>query len=310
VPFACLLTVRLPEGRRLGSEERSITVTYRGTELRIKPLRTQTFSEAEWLSVRARGFQTGDDAREFGRDLKGHLRLAAVDAHIGIDVGTDEVVSWPGPPIVDAARERGVQMLPGVHGVLVFEETTNDRVMWGMAGGIVSGAPEKLFVDALTSAERLLPAIDQSALGLACDLVSLLDFETSDRARFVALVTAVEALAETRPPSSELLRDLAEKWIGELEHLDTSDLDQRELESFAGRLRDLKEQSIKRSIRALVEQCAPGEEADVSHEEFVARCYDARSALVHGATDIPNVRPLVVRLRKIVGSVIRAVAER
>ena len=77
-------------------------------------------------------------SEQFGRDLKGHLRLAAVEAHFALDVGENEVVSRFGPTVIDAAREKGAQLLHGVHGLLVYEETGRDLVGWGTAGGIVS----------------------------------------------------------------------------------------------------------------------------------------------------------------------------
>jgi hypothetical protein len=100
-----------------------------------------------------------------------------------------------------------------------------------------------------------------------------------------------------------------DQWLAELDAAESADVDAGELASFSARLRELKSSSIKRSVRALVAQYAPGWTDDTSNEDFAAACYDVRSALVHGSLPVPEVRPMAGRLREIVAAAIRGMAE-
>jgi hypothetical protein len=136
VPFAYTLLVNLPANRRLGYDEAELAIGWMDRRVIIKPMGdTRPIKEAEWLKFTSRDFLDQESARVHCQSLKGHLRLAAIRSHLALDVGRERVVSGPGRTVVDDTAEHGVQLLPSVHGLMVYEQTDNDLQLWMIASG-------------------------------------------------------------------------------------------------------------------------------------------------------------------------------
>lgn len=292
--------------RRVRCDENRVVLTFGGRDVVLRPVAGDgTIEEAEWLSIFATDFESRQDADEFGVTLKSAVRVASVRANFGLDVGEQSVLTWPGEPLREAARAAGGQLHETVHGIQVVETADQDRWIWSRAELTVQTQLETLFGDEFSAGSLAAP--DGSQLALACDLFSSADFETSDRARFIALVTAVEALAVDRYWIAEELQAVVDGWLAGA-RLSSDGLENDDIARFRSRVSQLKQESITNSVRRLVNDYVPGTEGATSNGDFMAECYRARSKLVHGATDLPDLASLRDRLRKLVRSLIITVA--
>jgi hypothetical protein len=292
--------------RRVRCAEQRVVLTFDDHDVVLRPVAGDgPIGEAEWLSVFATGFDSPQDADEFGAALKSSVRLASVRANFGVDVGDESVLTWPGEPLREAAHAAGGQLHETVHGVQVVKTGAQDTWLWSRAELTVQTQLETLFGEDFSSGS--LAARDGSQLALACDLFASADFETSDRARFIALVTAVEALAVDRYRIASELQAVVDGWLASL-IAPPNGLDAEDLLRFRSRVNQLKQESITNSVRQVVNDYVPSTDGGASNGDFMAECYNTRSKLVHGATDLPDLASLRDRLRALVRSLIIAVA--
>lgn len=286
MPFAYSLLVNLPANRRLGYDEAELAIDWQGRSVVIKPMGdAKPIREAEWLKFTCRDFADGESARAHGQSLKGHLRLAAVKSHIPFNVGRERVISAAYRTVLDNAAAQGIQLLPSVHGLMVYEQTADDRQLWAVARGIAS-TPHNALLECLRAVVNLSTPSDDSRLALACELYSQALFETSRAAQFISLVTAIESLIERdRQPQAvqDVLKEAETTVIPRLKQLTA--VDDSMLQSVMGRFRDLSRESISQAFRHLAtaygDPAGYGDTAETPGR-FAARAYNLRSKLVHG----------------------------
>jgi hypothetical protein len=111
------------------------------------------------------------------------------------------------------------------------------------------------------------------------DLYNAAHFEKSERARFLTLVIAVEALLE--PESRSLV---AREHVTELIQItkNSQSLSNTERNSLIGSLNWLRNESIRGTARKLVEKrLGKREYMDLPAPMFFLKCYDLRSKIVH-----------------------------
>jgi hypothetical protein len=284
--FAYTLIIRLPVTNRIGVDDTELTIDWRGRPVVIKSVSGKSsIRESEWLRFACRDFPDEEGARAHGQSLKGHLRLAAVKSHLPLNVGRDQVHSRAGKSVIDHAAEQGIQILPGVHGLMVYEQTEVDVYMWNSARGVSVVSSDRL-LDSLQAVASLGAPPDGSQLALACDLYSQAMFETSQAARFISLVTAIEALVKRGRFSQairEVLRTAEAAALAELEQMKPLP-DASTLNSIRGRFRDLQRESITQAFRRLARTYgnSQGYGDSGTPEEFAASVYSLRSRIVHG----------------------------
>lgn len=238
-------------------------------------------------------FESHGAALECGTKLKRALALFAADRRIGLDVGSDRASSGVSRAIKDAlAAQHGVQLRDDVHGLDVYCEQPPVR-RFRMEG---YGSVKHI----INEYEAALGAFYQSQVPftpkqqLAVDLYNLSHFEHVPRSRFVTLVTVVEVLA-TRAKRSPSARAVLDELISTV-RLSALTVDERN--RLCGGIGNLKRESIGGACQDFVARYATRD--DVT---FFARCYDARSDLVHDgktarpeATDSTKLDELVARL--------------
>lgn len=111
------------------------------------------------------------------------------------DLGNGEFVSRVGKSVKPAAAVDGGEMLDSVHGLMVYNQSDRDWIVFDRASGFSSRLPARLFAGALSSVEHDVPPVAEgTSLALACHLLPVHIFDQSTRAQFVTLVTAIEAL--------------------------------------------------------------------------------------------------------------------
>lgn len=148
------------------------------------------------ITFRGTEFASSEEAHTAGRCLQDWLRLASAFERTGIDLGEDA----PQSRITDAGRVAlGVPsqavLVPDVHGLVGYEYPAAGKgVRFAMrAHGTVS-LPGSALHESLVRAAGVGVLTERQAL--VCELVNLVDHERSGRARLLALVTAMEVLAE------------------------------------------------------------------------------------------------------------------
>lgn len=244
-----------------------------------------TLSEREYqtgncsLTLWCGGFNSEGEARAAGAPVKTALMLAGVLLGVGIDAGGDEVMS-PAARRKDGQEDERFQ--PDVHGLQVVPEIEQMRF-----GLVRLGRPEKKptspgdFEKNVAECYRPDKLLTQKQT-LAAQLYSQSHFHASDAARFVTLISAVEALAEQRR-SSPAACALIETFVGMTAA--PVDLEGSEKQTLTDRLGYLKLESIGSACRALVRAYC-GEPAV---KDFM-RLYDVRSKLLHTGEPPPGTK--------------------
>jgi hypothetical protein len=265
---------------------------------------------ASEIAFQAGGFPLEADAQVAGETLRGWVRLANVAYALGVDVGKDDTfASQLGEAgkarVADALENMGAFLVADVHGLVVYEEQKGKRAMvmslrasgsWSITGDSL----RDILAGVAASTQHV-----SDKLALACDLVSLSDRETSDRARLVTLVTALEVLSE-RPERPARVLVCVNDLIDEVKvHQKAAGASEQEaFQSLLGAMKDLKLVSITASTKKQVELSQSGPETG----KLITRCYNCRSELVHEGESQEDPGPLATALRPIVSEIIRRAA--
>jgi hypothetical protein len=188
---------------RLEVGEREVTLT--------PPTPDANISDSEWLIMNARGFTSEHEAHVFGRKLKGALEVSAVAARVGVDAGQDLPTSALGRSVRDAILENtGADVRPNIHGLDIFPDDPNTRILTVSATGTVVASPDHFLGD-LDELHRAAGTLSQRV----ADVILLLNYalmQPQPVAQIVFAVSAVESLGQNEVwtvNQKELLRELA-----------------------------------------------------------------------------------------------------
>ena len=279
------LWLKLRVGKRLATEENTLTASVAGRTVTIVSDRqSEPLSEAFWLVMGCRGFETEDHAREFGEELRRGAHLAGLCARVGVDagdLGEDRKVSWVNP---DFLRSRGsfnpeTRIGPDVHGITILPDDGKTLfVRLGRASGSVRSNSGE-FVRAL---EEALPKTDALRSGSpsirrAIRVLNLAEINDDPIAKLVLTVSTVEGLA-IDPPWTEGQRALIEgaaTWLGQVHG------NGEETRHVIDAIRQVRGESIRQRVRKLFEA------NDLSGKwKDWEELYLKRSRLFHGRTEI------------------------
>jgi hypothetical protein len=188
---------------RLQVAGREVIITPPTPDLRI--------GDSAWLIMNTRGFASQDEAREFGRKLKAALEVSAVAARVGVDAGRDLATSALGRTVRDEILQKtGSDVRPNIHGLDVFPDDANTRIINMSATGTVRVGPDPLLTD-LDDLHRNAAAPSQRI----ADVILLLNYalmQPEPVAQIVFAVSAVESLGQDETWTAgqkTLLKELA-----------------------------------------------------------------------------------------------------
>ena len=220
--------------------------------------------------------------------------IAGVLADVPIVPGRDAATSGFSRYLRDKIRaETGSDLRGDVHGVDVFSDSDRPVYMRMEADGFAS-VPVDRFLEALgTAATDYRAAVGRPQRLLAAEVLMSAAFEASDRARFLAHITALEILAD-REPRSALLAQVVDGLPRNLDAV-KGDLTEGEYQSFRSSLATLRLQSIGQAVRRLgtdIDRSSIPGLGDEDPGDFLARCYQARSNLVHEGETSADLRAL------------------
>jgi hypothetical protein len=268
-----------------------------GVDVVMRPGDSEELGSARQLVVRGSAFDSEAAALAAGQRWMSTVQAAFARMAIGADFGERAAFgrfTEAGLRMLEA--QNGGRFLNDVQGLSVFEcEPPPTFARSGPATGRV-GKPGAAVLNALRAAvARNVTLTPQEQL--AYDLYSASFNETSADARFVMLMMALETLLpEVERPQVVLAH--VERLIEMTEEADLPDGDRR---SLVGSLRWLRLQSINQAGRRLAQDLsdrtymAGQPSGPESATKFFTRCYEMRSALVHGHYPRPGRDDVSVR---------------
>ena len=183
----------------------------------------QPLSEASWLVLSCWGFETQDQAREFGEELRGAAYLAGLCARVGVDAGEpgeDPEKSWINPEILKFGGPAlaGSQIVPDVHGIVIMRYSEGSVfVRRQFRVGFQVNANSADFVRALEQAltHGCQTSSGSPSIRRAIRTLSLAEMSEDPLAMVVLAVSAVEGLAPApkwTPTQQELIQAAAD-WL-------------------------------------------------------------------------------------------------
>ena len=249
------LWLKLRVGKSLATEESALTASISGRTVTIESeSRGQPLSKASWLVMDCRGFETENQAREFGEELRRAAHLAGLCARVGVDAGDpgeDRTLSWLNPELF-RGKNPDMRLGPDVHGIVIRPDDGNTVfVRFGRASVQVRSNAGH-FVRSLE--ESLPPPSDAPRSGSppirrAIRVLNLAEIDEDPIAKLVLAVSTIEGLA-TDPPwtdgQQELIEDAA-VWI------ERAHGDREEAKQVIEAIRQVRNGSIRQRIRKLLE---------------------------------------------------------
>ncbi|HEX9896130.1 MAG TPA: hypothetical protein VGA85_00510 [Dehalococcoidales bacterium] len=166
-----------------------------------------------------------------------------------------------------------------IHGIDVYESVENLRFVGVHADAKVGKNPLRL--KTTFQREYITGRRFTEKQVLASEIYASSFFDVTPRARFITLVTAIEALLD-QPLRSEETQKLVTILISNAER---SIIDADTKRSLIQGIGNLRRQSIGQAGRSLVKHLLPDEKIDgLSSVQFFDRCYDYRSQILHLGT--------------------------
>jgi hypothetical protein len=273
------LRFRIQKKLTIDANEHRLNVAGREVVL-TPPTPDLTIGDSPWLIMNARSFTTEDEARDFGRKLKAALELSAVAARVGVDTGRDLATSALGRTVRDAVlQQTGSDVRPNIHGLDVFPDDPNTRILTITATGTVRAAYDPLLADL----DELHGTAAVPSQRIA-DVVLLLNYalmQPEPVAQIVFAVSAVESLGQDEawtPDQKTLLAELAKA----AEQSTIGAVDERQEVANAIR-KSLHRLTLRQGVFRLLERLG------LAHLRAAwDDLYAERSTLVHGLAPKPG----------------------
>jgi len=230
----------------------------------------KSIKDAENITIKGTGFPSEVEASQSGQRLKKALRIVGASLKIGIDVGKDQAKEVAGKSFVDSARQIRQNLIDDIHGLCVYEENLPRLIHYGSSNWIVGISKDK-FVQELTNTYIENPKLSEKQ-ALAFELYNSSHFESSLSARFITLVTAVEALVARSKRPEDIVRHLDVL----IDSTSNSALCASQKEIITDDLGNLKRESISKAFRSLAKKRL-GIEAEASFQ----KAYKIRGYMLH-----------------------------
>ena len=225
-----------------------------------------------------RGFETENQAREFGEELRRAAHLAGLSARVGVDAGDpgdDRTQSWLNPELFRGDNP-DMRLGPDVHGITIQPDDGNTVfARLGRARGQVRSNAGH-FVRSLEQSlprQNDAPRRDSPPIRRAIRVLNLAEIAEDPIAKLVLAVSTIEGLATDQPwtdGQQELISGAA-AW------LERAHGDREETTQVIAAIRQMRVGSIRQRIRQLLE----ANELSSLWPDWDT-LYDRRSRLFHG----------------------------
>jgi hypothetical protein len=279
----------------LGEDRLNLTLTARDAD---------TLSKATRFHIEGRGFPSDEAARSVGERLR--LRLRVLNCLLGLGI-TVPAVDSRRANVTDSHKESVFQetgrvIIDTIEGLAVIPDDPNHFELVSAGRASVYPSDPAYVLKALAVMWPPEMQLDERADD-ALQILSIATTELSPRAKFLTTYLALERMINRLPRS-----EIAQKLIEELqEQVQKSALDNREKESLVSSLGNLKEQSFRTALFALVDRINPSPTIDgMPARKFLSKCVDVRNSIAHNARldDSVDLTKLSGGLRRFVMSLI------
>lgn len=235
------------------------------------------------LVLRGSGYPTTEDAAAAcNRWLSAFINALSIN-QLGADFGVRGTY-WPLTPefVNRYATEEHPVVYPDLPTSLIFETEPSPYFIGLRTPEITVGKAIDRIAEATVAAFHTSPPLTERQ-GLAFATYSR-SFDMAPDVRLVTLISAVELLLhlEARPPAA---RALVESMI---QTVKDSGLPDDQKSSLRGSLSWMLNESISQAARKLAATLGERTYMGESAPKFITRCYELRSALVHGKTMPPR----------------------
>lgn len=248
-PYGVKVRVHLLTAGALGNAEDVCLSLHTGAFLTIRPTSIAPWEGGKKYLVTLEGFPTAASAEGAGRRLVQSLLWMAVSTHTPLRL---EYLSYEPAAVFERNRSDGCKM-----------------ECYGSSGM----APDTVLGE-IQDAYRLLPDPDEKLL-LSMEIFCSARLESSQRAVFLSLVSALEPLAREASLGNEVAKFVSSC----VTLLDTQfDIAPAIRGSLEGRLRNLKQESIRQALKRLARETLPHQ---LDAPQIVDDAYSLRSQLVH-----------------------------
>lgn len=263
-------------------EEQNIPVELEeGLDLVLAARDADTLAKATRFHIEGRGFPNEEAARSVGERLK--LRLRVLNSLLGLGIEVPAVDSRR-TVVAKAVKEKileetGEVIIDTIEGLAVISNDPKhfEQVSAGRAS--VYPSDPAYVLKALAVVWGLEMQLDERADD-ALQILSIATRELSPRAKFLATYLALERMID-RLPRSEAAQKLIEELQGQVRRSALDDPDKNSLVSSLGNLR---EQSFRTALFALVDRINPPPTIDgMPGRTFLSECVDIRNKIAHNA---------------------------
>jgi hypothetical protein len=235
----------------------------------LKSITTDKINNSEDLIIDGVGFPSEDEACKYGLKIKKSLMICSVKLQKGINVGIEKDKYSLEPSEIERARKDGKLFRGDELGLLIFPEDLQ-KEFCGVKLYCTDVTSDVSFIEEINRAYEVTRELTEKE-SLAIELYNLSHFETSLKARFLTLISAIECLAQPRNYDEE-----NQMHINHLIEMTKHTPNLTEKDSMISRLRELKHESISGSCRKLLKKYL-GTEA----VKLFIPCYKIRSELLH-----------------------------
>jgi hypothetical protein len=266
----------------------------RGERVVLRARGERAIREAHDLVVIGKSYASESEAEEAGTKWQATLQKGFAHANIGADFGArapQSVVTEHGLRYFGA--QMGKRVLSDAHGLMVFECDPWPKFI-GFGAKATGGVGGARVVAAIRAAAHIGVGMSDRE-SLAYDLYSASFSQPSADARFVMLMMAVETLLEPKARSAEAVAHV-ESMIAATKQ---SGLPKGEIDSIAGTLSWVREESIGQAGRRLARSLGNRRYMDEEPARFFTRCYELRSQLVHGHYPRPTMSEVSNRMAQL-----------
>jgi hypothetical protein len=288
VPYAFRIRFVLAETVRLGLNHPEITMASSEADGEDVVLRCSEpddeISKARTLLLTGQSYGSDEDARAAASRWSDWLQIAFAGCNVGADFGDRaiEPFRWAPQAHADFDAANDVETLTDVHGIMTFPLRPKQMFASAIAQLTLGVSGDKVMQAIQTAREH--SATMTSAERVAYDMYSASFSQPSADARFLLFMVALEALISTLERDADAQSHI-ERMI---EATQSSGLPDQEIHALTGSLRSLRYKSIGQAGRTLVKGLEPRQYMGLAPVKFFTKCYDLRSALVHGSDPLPT----------------------
>jgi len=255
-PYGAKLTLLLEDNRKFKIDAECSLLVSPEIIINIKPSNALPYLDASCWDICVDGFATAGEAELYGLKVAFGFLWGAVRSQYSARL----IYHTPLPCIVyDRNKSSGMSM----------SASSTVSMEYGIKNVIKP-------LDEIISSKKEL----DHRLLVAVEIFTSAKLETTERSKFVGLISAIEPLAFQEKYKDPELDSLIKNFKSQI---DLSSLDQPLKDSLKGRIDQLKVESVSKAIRRMIKEKLPGDNDSL---QIIEEAYGLRSKILHeGATD-------------------------